>query len=304
MSKLALLAATEKGFRCLQALTKQQKNKLGMVCSFPERDVSISYDRQITDLCKKAHVPYLSWQELKAGGLKEIKKHDISAILAIGWRYLLPMDWDRQLKHGIFVIHDSLLPKYRGFAPTPTAIIYGEKETGATLLRAAEEMDAGDILLQKSFQIKDEWYVQDIIREQSKIYEELSLQLIEKLEKGLLKETPQDHAQATYSIWRNKDDCRIDWNVSALQVRNLIRAVSHPYPGAYTYLEDKKVTVNRAELIHNDVTFVIRQPGKIWKLDEKGFPIIVCRQGLIKITDAECDGHSLLPLSRFRQRFN
>ena len=90
---------------------------------------------------------------------------------------------------------------------------------------------------------------------------------------------------------------------SADAILNLVRAVSHPYPGAYSFLNNLKVIVWRAELVEREICFEIRDPGKVWKIEE-GTPLVVCGQGMLRLVKIENEeGQSLLPFTKLRQRF-
>jgi methionyl-tRNA formyltransferase len=107
---------------------------------------------------------------------------------------------------------------------------------------------------------------------------------------------------ATYSIWRDEVDYWIDWREDAARIERTIRALGDPYLGARTRWNDCTVVLHRATVI-DDVRFAIRQPGKVWALDEQGCPTVVCGAGMLKVLAATCDGQSILPLTSLRVRF-
>ena len=113
---------------------------------------------------------------------------------------------------------------------------------------------------------------------------------------------PQDHSQATYSIWRDEDDYRIEWSESAERIERTVRALGPPYLGARSRLGGREVVIHRVE-VEADLPFAIRQPGKVWSLDPEGRPSVVCGSGLVKVVEASADGKSILPLKALRLRF-
>lgn len=298
MKKIGLCSATEKGFYSLkQVVNAGKKEMLGWVCSFKESNVEKSWDADIADLCREEGIPYHSWKEIREA---DPKKEEISAIVAIGWRYLLPKNRYQDLENGLIVFHDSLLPKYRGFAPTATAMICGEKEAGVSALHGDKEMDTGDLIYQVPVPIGEHDYASDVIAKEMVVYGDLLLKILAGIEEGELPAIKQDESKATYSIWRGPEDCRIDWNEDAEKIELLVRAVSRPYPGAYCFLGEEKVIIDEAETLP-DLAFAIRYPGKIWKI-ENGCPTIVCGTGLLKIIRAHNESGKEISFERLRSR--
>ncbi len=141
---------------------------------------------------------------------------------------------------GCLNLHGSLLPKYRGRCPVNWVLVNGEKETGVTLHYMTPRPDDGDIVCQKAIMISDDDTARSL---HGKVAETSSLLLDEMLpliKAGSAPRFPQNHSKATYYGGRRPSDGEIDWSKSATEIRNLVRAVTHPYPGAYTYLGDRK----------------------------------------------------------------
>lgn len=172
------------------------------------------------------------------------------------------------------------------------------------MLYASDKIDTGDIILQKKIRVSDEKYICEIINDVIELYKDAIIELIKKIKANKsFTATPQDHTKATYSIWRSPDDCQINWNHSSKDIYNLVRAVSYPYLGAFTFIGNEKVYIWKAEIIKQDIKFEIRDPGKIWALDNLSQPVVVCGKGLLKITKATSNFKSLLPIVKLRQRF-
>ena len=221
-------------------------------------------------------------------------------MFAVGWRYLLPVKINETALHGLIVFHDSLLPKYRGFSPTPTAIMCGEKKIGVTALKASDQADRGDIILQMEMKIEEEDYIADIIKKQCVIYAEMLMEILRKVKEGELIGKKQEEDQAVYCIWRDVQDCKIDWEMPAADIRNMVRAVSSPYPGAYCYYKKKKIIVNRVE-VAGDLKFAVRQCGKIWSVKDNE-PVVICGNGMLKITDAKYEDGKTVIFDKLRER--
>lgn len=304
MPKILLFCATKKGYEVLKVIIKKYPETLVCVSTFNEVDMQESFSDSIITLCKSTNIPVIKWTTFIENPLSIIKEYKVDCVIAISWKYYIPLTVNEHLTHKLIIFHDSLLPKYRGFAPLPSAIINGEREVGISAIYAIEEIDHGDIILQKRIRVGKEQYIVDIIDRVISLYCDAIIELVEKLKTGKkLRGVHQNHSNATYSIWRNPEDCQINWNNSATKIYNLIRAVSYPYSGAFTFLEKEKVYVWKSEIIIPDLKFEIKDPGKIWELDHKGRPAVVCGKGLLKIIEASRRDENLLPIKKLRQRF-
>ncbi len=141
---------------------------------------------------------------------------------------------------GCINLHGSLLPKYRGRVPLNWAVINGETESGVTLHYMTEKPDAGDIIAQRSFAICESDTAKDVHTKAASEAKILLNETLPMILSGTNNRTPQDDAQATYFHGRKPSDGLINWNKSACEIRNLVRGVTKPYPGAFSYLAGKK----------------------------------------------------------------
>ncbi|MCR2042570.1 methionyl-tRNA formyltransferase [Anaerosalibacter massiliensis] len=169
-------------------------------------------------------------------------------------------------KYACINIHASLLPKYRGAAPINWAIIDGEEETGITIMEMVEKLDAGDIYIKESINIKED---DDAITIHDSL-SELGGKTIVKALKGIIsgKITPesQDDSKSNYAPMLNKKMGKIDWNESGESIKNLVRGLK-PWPTAYTFYEKNNVKIHRVELCSK---FKEGENGEIVKVDNEG----------------------------------
>lgn len=173
-------------------------------------------------------------------------------IVVIGWYYMVPRALRELAPRGCVGIHGSLLPRYRGGAPLVWALINGEPEAGVSLFHLGDGVDDGDIVAQRAFPVAPG----DTIREALERATAASVALVEEFVPRLLEGTaprlPQDHSLATHFPQRSPADGRIDWSWSAERIRNFIRAQTRPYPGAFTELGGKRVTLWDADVLELD----------------------------------------------------
>jgi methionyl-tRNA formyltransferase len=241
--------------------------------------------------------------------LQLVKKHELrlvpkdypifdSEALAVGWKFLIQAPHQR-----LFVIHDSLLPKYRGWNPLVTALQNREPEIGVTLLLADEKIDHGPIVDQRIISVT---YPQKIAEAMHAIEEKIGdivTVLLEQSDRTNLQTHKQVEDSATYSIWRDEEDYRIDWTKSADDILAFIDSVSFPYKGATTSLNGETLRVFSARVV-SDLLIVNRTPGKIWKI-ENGNPTILCGSGLLELQEYlfEDQTRDSSQLKRLKSRF-
>ncbi|MCS7274417.1 MAG: methionyl-tRNA formyltransferase [Candidatus Bipolaricaulota bacterium] len=186
-------------------------------------------------------------------------------------------------RYGCINLHASLLPKYRGAAPIPWAILNDERETGLTTFLLNEEMDAGDILLQEKVPISDDDTAGTLHDRLAQRGPELMLRTLEGLEKGTLTPRPQDHAQATFAPKIEDALGQIDWTQPARKIFNLIRGLN-PSPGAYTFWEGQRVKIYASRTVPSDSIF---EPGRV--IDPERL-LVRCGEDALELTEVQPAG--------------
>jgi methionyl-tRNA formyltransferase len=282
---------TEKGVRVLEAVIDSfGAGQVAWVMSARDGNLVEDHFENIASTCATHGI------EFYRRGEQIVQPADY--VLAVSWRWLIPN------AKRLIVLHDSLLPKYRGFAPLPAALINGETAVGVTALLANDEYDKGPILGQRKIELRYPVKIRDVIRMIGEQYSSLAVDLMAKLVEGQsLIGREQDEGQATYCLWRDEDDYRISWGEDATNIKRFVDSVGDPYRGASSLLNGVKVRISESE-VEPDVRIENRQPGKVIFL-RYGYPVVVCGRGLLKITELRVDQtqQSLLPLTRFRSRF-
>lgn len=282
---------TAKGLAVARRVLATNAGSIALVVG--ARDPGLSDDAYdaIAKLCQEHGVPHVD--------RAQAPRTETPWAIAVSWRWLLHTDHMR-----VVVLHDSLLPRLRGFNPLVTALINGDAEIGVTALLASHDMDRGDILAQDAIQVTYPITISEAIDCLLPVYESLAARVVDQIAAGVaLRATAQDEAAATYSLWRDEDDYLIDWTGDAADVRRFIDAVGVPYRGAATWLNGIQVRVLAAQELP-DVRIENRTPGKVLQLRE-GAPVVVCGRGLLLVTSIVDDAgqRSQLPLTRLRARF-
>lgn len=290
--KVTLYLMTQKGFEVLNALVNSSyKTMISEIIIGRDKNIKNDFADEIIKLCNQHNIKYFERNE----AFQVSSNYSI----AISWRWLIHNN-----KSKLIILHDSLLPKYRGFAPLVNMLCNKEEEIGVTAIFATEEYDKGDIIAQSSTKISYPIKISEAINLISKNYIDIIIEIFSTLEKGAeIIGIPQDEKLASYSLWRDEADYIIDWSKSSEDILNFINAVSSPYKGAATYINGvQKIRILEAELVE-DVKIENRDVGKVIFV-KNGFPVIVCGSGLIKLLKVVDDKNqeNILPFKNFRIR--
>ena len=217
--------------------------------------------------------------------------------ITISWRWLI-----KEHNSTLIVIHDSLLPRYRGFNPLVTALINGDDQIGATALFANEEFDTGDIIYQSAIDVQYPLKIADAIRQIVFCYTEVIKKILQDLlHNQELPRTKQDDEAASYSLWRDEKDYEIDWNMPAPYIKRYIDSLGSPYKGASTSVNGMPVRIIDAA-VADDLNISNRTAGKIIFIKD-GMPHVVCGAGILKIQKMLDDNALPVTLNKMRVRF-
>lgn len=294
MKKLVLFLLGKKGYEVLKAtIAARNKDMVRLVVVGVDNNVQKDFFNEISSLCKKHCIEFC----LRGDDSKIMRSAEGSIAIAAGWRWLIEYEFIQ-----IIVFHDSLLPKYRGFNPLVTALLNRDPETGVTAIIANKEFDCGDIVDSKKIKLKYPIRIEEAINQIADLYFDIQQSILKKIiRNGLLVGVPQDETVASYSVWRDEEDYRIDWKDSAEFIAHFIKCLSFPYKGASAVYDGKLIRILEAE-VEPDISLENRDAGKvIFALG--GQPIVICGTGLLRIDVAVDDeGESVLPFNKFRTR--
>jgi len=193
----------------------------------------------------------------------------------VGWQHLI-----RKPGGNFIILHDSLLPKFRGFAPTVNALIKGEKRIGVTAFRPDQDYDTGPIVGQMGADVTYPIRIEQALRQQAALMARLTMDILRSYRSGLTT-AAQDNAASTYSIWRDEQDYHIDWKAPAAEIKRLVDAVSFPYAGAKTKTNDQMLVIDEATEVE-DLVFELRHVGKVFRLDQSK-AVVICGRGLLRL---------------------
>ena len=286
----------DKGAYCLeQFLTARGADAVAWVVYADDAKTSDSGAQRIRGLCDTHRVEAFERRAMP-GSLPTA-----DAAFAIAWRWLIAAS-DPQL----VVLHDSLLPDLRGFAPLVTSLIEGRTRIGVTALLATEQFDEGPLLGQKAVEITYPMRIAEAINCVLPLYDGLVQEVYEQLSHQLpLVGLQQNHGEATYSCWRDDRDYRIDWNFDAAVIARFVDAVGAPYAGASSTANGRLLRIDSAlEIDDRHVQGRQQHVGKVLMKNGR-FPVVICGRGLLKLTEVRFDDDHSDALEKlgFRVRF-
>ncbi len=193
-------------------------------------------------------------------------------------------------------LHPSLLPLHRGPAPIPFTILNGDAEWGLTVQQVALEMDAGDIIVQRSFPCDGSETSGSLLETAAETGASAVLEAVEQIITGSAAPISQDHSLASYSGMISKTDGSVDWKDSAEKIERMSRAYD-PWPGAYTSLNDKKLTLWKCRLSASTDPSDI--PGKILSIDSSHGILVQTGKGVLSVLELQLQGKKRLPFKEF-----
>ncbi|GKX47595.1 bifunctional UDP-4-amino-4-deoxy-L-arabinose formyltransferase/UDP-glucuronic acid oxidase ArnA [Pectobacterium carotovorum] len=213
-------------------------------------------------------------------------------IFSFYYRTLLSDDILQLPSFGAFNLHGSLLPHYRGRAPVNWVLVNGETQTGVTLHKMVSRADAGDIVAQSVVAIDEEDTALTLHGKCRTAAAALLAQQLPLIRSREITLTRQDESRASYFGRRTAADGLIDWHKSAREINNLIRAVTEPYPGAFTFLGERKVTIWRARVVKDKIG---GEPGAIISTS----PLVVsCGEDALEIVSGQSEAGLYMSGSR------
>lgn len=242
----------------------------------------------------KRGIPVIQPTTLKSKILTE-KLLELSPdlIVVIAYGKIIPPSILNIPLRGCINVHASLLPKYRGAAPIQWTLINGEKISGVTTMFMDEGLDTGSILLQESLSVSDDDTAETLGNKLAHLGSSVLLKTVEALKMNSLKPKPQS-GDCSYAPPLKKENGRINWSCSAERINNLIRG-THPWPGAFCYINDKKITVIKAKLISSPD---IDPPGKILRIGHDGV-YVGTGFGILSILEVKPEGKKEMTATEF-----
>lgn len=315
-AKESLEAIYEAGYEILAVVTNPDKPKgrgMKMIAS-PVKEYALEKNLKI-------------YQPLKVRNnfefIEEIKSLNPDMLCVVAYGKILPKELLEIPKYGSINVHGSLLPKYRGAAPIQWSVLNGDSETGITTMFMDEGMDTGDMILQEKVTIDKEETTGELWDKLSKIGAKLLVETVKNIEKAEAKGNKsleeikkeigakKQPEECTIAPMLKKEMAEIDWKKSANEIHNLIRGLN-PIMGAYTYINQNKVKIWKAEIIENTEfeklledaeenkeNYKQAKNGEIVLANKKKGLYIKAKDGIISVTEIQGENAKKMDIKSF-----
>ena len=290
--RILFFGYSEVGYECLSLLLERGDNVVALITHEDNPNEKIWFKTPAVAAREKG-IPVFTPEKVNAPeSVERIAALRPDLILSVYYRSMISSRILALPRLGAFNLHGSLLPKYRGRAPINWAVLHGEPRIGMTLHRMVRSADAGAIVDQDGVDMGPRDTAEQAFRKVLPCARRVLARQIEALLAGTANETPQDETQATCFGGRKPEDGRIRWSQTTPQIFNLIRAVTDPYPGAFTDVDQARLMVWWAEP-DSPVTGGRRGvPGEILST----VPLIVATaDGALELTRIEWRGNGPAP---------
>ena len=288
--KIVVCAYHNVGYRCIEELLRQGAD-IRLIFTHEDSPTEKIWFESVRDLADRNGIPWRTSDINDPVIVALLRETAPDFIFSFYYRNMIKPEVLEIPRHGALNLHGSYLPKYRGRVPVNWAVINGETETGATLHYMVEKPDAGDIVDREKVEIAFTETAHDVFQKVTDAAVTVIRRSFPLLVKGTAARISMDLKAGSYFGGRKPADGLIDWTRSAVQIYNLIRGVTHPYPGAFTYLDGKKVVIWSAWPVERS-----GEPGRVVSTN----PLLVgTGNGLLEIRSLQVEGEEELPFDLF-----
>lgn len=289
MSRAVVFAYHNVGVRCLKVLLAQGVD-VALVVTHEDNPNENIWFGSVAQVCRDYDIPFITPEnpnvpevEQRVAGLKP------DFLFSFYYRNMLKATLLESAKYGAFNMHGSLLPKYRGRVPVNWAIIKGETETGATLHVMNVKPDNGPLVDQQAIPILPDDTAEEVFEKVTVAAEICLNRALPGLLNGTAQFVQQDLSLGAYFGGRKAEDGRIDWSQSITQVHNLVRAVTHPYPGAFCDTAQGRLILWRTRILQATG----QAPRAALMAEHDKLIATTAQGGFLQILEAELNGQPL-----------
>ena len=269
-------------------LLERRANLIGLVTLEREASANVSGAVDLAQPARAAGVPVLCVRQVNEPRcVNWLRGLAPDLLLVIGWTQLLREQLLSIPRIACLGFHASLLPRYRGRAPINWALINGEHETGNTMMVLEPGADEGDIVAQRRIAITEDDDCRTLYEKVGATEVDMLAEVLPQIRQGILPRRKQDSTRATVMPKRRPEDGGLDWAWSTRALFDWVRALTHPYPGAFCRLGDRKLWVWKTE--RSAERFSGEPPGRIVH-DEAGWPLAATSDGWLRLLRVQLEG--------------
>jgi methionyl-tRNA formyltransferase len=270
--RIVMLGYQTWGHRTLQALLKS-RHEVCMVITHPASDHAYEsiWADSVEDLARSEGIGVFLAKRPTPELIERVRAVAPDVMVANNWRTRLPEDLFTIPTHGTLNLHDSLLPKFTGFSPVIWSLISGAGQTGLTAHMMDAELDTGDVLVQRAVDITATSTGTSLVLATLDLVPEVLTEALDQLEFGTAVAVPQDLSERTFFHKRSDRDSVVDWAWPAADIERFVRALSDPYPNAYTYFRGQRLRLIASHVSRCNYG---GRPGRVF-IEEDGGMVIV-----------------------------
>jgi len=289
VSGILFLGYHAMGCAGLSALLEEKAPVAGLVTHQDDPAEELWFDRP-AGLARRHGVPVFTPPDSKGPEFRRlVESLEPDWLFSVYFRWMVPERVLRLARLGAYNLHGSLLPRYRGRCPVNWVILNGETETGLTLHHMVRRADAGDVVGQRRVPIAPRETARTLYEKMIPAARDLVRECWPPIRDGKAPRIPQDESLATVFGGRRPEDGLLRWDAPAVVLDRLVRAVAHPYPGAFTAWGGRKLFVWVARPAEGKGT-----PGEV--LGRAGGALLVaCGEGALLVESAQLEGEAERP---------
>jgi len=297
--RILFVGSKDRGARCLEALLEAGRDVVGVVTE-PDDDPDAFWDRSVAETAGELGIDtYVPEDVNDPAFLDTVRELAPDLVAMSGFSRILGPRFLEIPTEGTINLHAGKLPEYRGGSPMNWAIINGETEGVATIHYATEQVDAGGVLAEQQFEIGETDTIAEVRDRTLDIFPPMLLEVVDRIEAGGVSVREFDVSNGTYWGSRLPQDGRIRWEqMSAKEVYDFVRALTHPYPGAFATYRDEQIFIWDATPIEDVIKHT---PGRICMKRDGGRVVAASDRGLC-IETVQLSGGDLRPAADVLER--
>ncbi len=291
---------------CLESLIKDKEFNVLLVITQPDKKVGRKQILTPTPVKKRAReegIPVWQGERIKEAEEK-LRKYQPDIIIVVAYAQKIPDTILNIPEYGVFNVHGSLLPRYRGASCLQAPILNGDKKTGVTIMKMDSGLDTGDILTQEEIELTPSDTTPIIHDKLAKLGADILPVSLKKYIQGEIKVTPQDNLSANYAPALKKEDGKINWQEPAEKIERMTRALN-PWPGTYTHINysgNKKIMLKILKT-SPEILKINEYPAGILFVDRQENLGVQCGQNALKIEEIQPEGKKIMSAKDFIQGY-
>lgn len=297
--KMIYLGTPDFAVAPLRKIVEEGKHEILAVVTQPDRPNGRSgkpVPPPVKEYAESVGLPVLQYNSIRKEGAEDLKRLAPEVMMTCAFGQILSQEILDIAPLGVFNLHASILPEYRGSAPIQWAILDGKTETGVTVMKTDIGVDTGDIFFCKTLSIGENETAGELFDRLSSLAADCGVEALSRLQNGEITLTKQDESRATHVSMLTREHGKINWEKSAKTIHNQVRGLS-PWPSTYTFWQGQQVKILQTAL--SDMPANGKTAGEVVVSSVKEGLFVACGEGVIEIKALQLAGGKKLPATEF-----